>query len=122
VDLLAERGAGPEVAGFDRIRLAWHRPAPPAPRGRVDPLLRRRDDREVRRGFAGAEARDEAARCLSCGTCSGCDVCHGLCPDRAVVRGPPGAYAVDASRCKGCGICAEECPRGAVELRDRGEG
>lgn len=120
VDLLAERGAGAEVAGFDRIRPAWYPPVPPAPRGHADAAVRRGDDREVRRGFSRAEACDEAGRCLACGTCSGCGVCEQLCPERAVLRGAPGAYAVDKTRCKGCGVCVQECPRGAIELRELG--
>jgi len=119
-DLLSERGAEPEVAGFDRVRTAWHRPAMPSARGREDAHLRRADEREVRRGFARDEAMREASRCLACGTCAGCELCYQLCPDRAVVRGAPGAYGVDPSRCKGCGVCVEECPRGAISLRERG--
>ena len=119
VDLLAERGAGAAVVGFGQIRPAWHRPSAPRPRGSEDPALRRQDDREVRGGFGPEEAAAESARCLACGTCTACGVCYELCPDRAVVRGPPGGYAVDATRCKGCGVCAQECPRGAVELRER---
>ena len=120
LDLLAERGAGPGVAGFDRIRPAWYRPVPAAPRGHEDAAGRRGDDREVRRGFSRAEACDEAARCLACGTCAGCDVCYQLCPERAVLRGAPGAYRVDKTRCKGCGVCVQECPRGAIEVRELG--
>ncbi len=122
VDLLAERGAAPGVIGFEAIRPAWHRPATPVPRGSEDAALRRQDEREVRLGFAPEEALAEAARCLACGTCTACDVCYQLCAERAVVRGLPGGYSVDATRCKGCGVCVEECPRGAVELRDRGGG
>jgi len=119
-NLLAERGAAPEVAGFERVRPAWHRPAVPWARGREDAVLRRQDEREVRLGFTREEALREASRCLACGTCAGCELCYQLCPDRAVVRGAPGAYSVDASRCKGCGVCVEECPRGALALRERG--
>jgi Pyruvate/2-oxoacid:ferredoxin oxidoreductase delta subunit len=62
----------------------------------------------------------EAARCLACGTCTGCDNCFQFCPDRAVVRGVPGHYGFDPGRCKGCGVCVEECPRGAIGLRELG--
>jgi NADPH-dependent glutamate synthase beta subunit-like oxidoreductase len=120
VDLLAERGAAPAVAGFEHVRPSWFRPAPGVPRGREDAAERRGDDREVRRGLGPGAARDEAARCLSCGTCAGCDVCLHLCPERAVRRGAPGAYGMDAARCKGCGVCVQECPRGAVELVELG--
>jgi Pyruvate/2-oxoacid:ferredoxin oxidoreductase delta subunit len=74
----------------------------------------------VRLGFDLPSAMAEAARCLGCGTCTGCDICYQLCPDRAVLRGAPGGYRADTSRCKGCGVCAAECPRGVVELCEVG--
>jgi len=114
--LLAGRGARPDVVDRARIRLHAFPLAPPVARGRLDVHARLADGAEVRRGFDAARARAEASRCLSCGTCTGCDVCRSICPDRAVVRGAPGAYAADPWRCKGCGICAEECPRGVVDL------
>jgi NADPH-dependent glutamate synthase beta subunit-like oxidoreductase len=120
VDLLAARRAGRAVAGFDRIRPAWFPPAPPRARGRAEVGPRRLGDAEVRLGFDADSAQAEAARCLGCGTCTGCDVCYQLCPDRAVLRGAPGGYLADTSRCKGCGVCAQECPRGAVELCEVG--
>ncbi|HEU4384101.1 MAG TPA: FAD-dependent oxidoreductase [Anaeromyxobacteraceae bacterium] len=120
VDLLSARGARGEVAGFDRMRPAYFLPAPPRSRSRADAAERRHDQREVRAGFDAAEAIAEAARCLACGTCTGCDNCYQFCPDRAVVRGAPGGYAFDPSRCKGCGVCVEECPRGAIGLRELG--
>jgi NADPH-dependent glutamate synthase beta subunit-like oxidoreductase len=120
VDLLAARGAQREVAGPDRMRPAYFRSAPPRPRVRAEAAARRQDQREVRAGFERGEAMAEAARCLACGTCTGCDNCYQFCPDRAVVRGEPGRYAFDPGRCKGCGVCVEECPRGAIGLRELG--
>ena len=120
VDLLAARGASPAVAGFERIRPAWFDPAVPHPRGRAEAAARRLGDAEVRLGYEAASAMAEAGRCLACGTCTGCDNCYQLCPDRAVVRAGPGGYRADTSRCKGCGVCSEECPRGAIELCEVG--
>jgi NADPH-dependent glutamate synthase beta subunit-like oxidoreductase len=120
VDLVAGRGARGEVAGFDRMRPAYFRTAPPRPRARADAAGRRQDQREVRAGFEAGEAVAEAARCLACGTCTGCDNCFQFCPDLAVVRGAPGHYGFDPGRCKGCGVCVEECPRGAIGLRELG--
>ncbi|BDG04420.1 FAD-dependent oxidoreductase [Anaeromyxobacter oryzae] len=114
---LEARGASPEVVGPDRIRAHHVTPAPPRRRGRANAPMRLGGG-EVRFGFDPDAARAEAARCLSCGSCTGCDVCYLVCPDRAVVRGAPGGYAADAERCKGCGICAEECPRGVVTLAE----
>jgi NADPH-dependent glutamate synthase beta subunit-like oxidoreductase len=112
---LRARGAAPDVVGPDRIRAHHVAPAAPQPRGRA-PAQVRLHGGEVRHGFGPEAARAEAGRCLSCGTCTGCDVCQQVCSDRAVQRGAPGAYGFDAARCKGCGVCAEECPRGAVRL------
>jgi NADPH-dependent glutamate synthase beta subunit-like oxidoreductase len=114
--LLAARGARADVVDRARIRPHAFPAAPPVARGRRDVHARLANGSEVRLGFDEASARAEAARCLSCGTCTGCDVCGSVCPDRAVVRGAPGAYAADPWRCKGCGLCAEECPRGVVDL------
>lgn len=118
VDRIALRGAAPQVAGADTVRPQYFPPSRPRTRGRA-PI--RDGEREVRLGFSPGEARLEAARCMSCGTCTGCDNCYQLCPDQAVLRAEPGGYRVDARRCKGCGICVEECPRGAVHLVERGE-
>jgi Pyruvate/2-oxoacid:ferredoxin oxidoreductase delta subunit len=112
---LDARGAAPDVVGPEAIRAHHVLPAPPRRRGHA-PAPARLAGGEVRHGFDPEAARGEAARCLSCGSCTGCDVCYLVCPDRAVVRGAPGGYAADAERCKGCGICVEECPRGVVEL------
>lgn len=112
---LRARGAEADVVGPERIRPHHFARALPQPRGRA-PAAVRLAGGEVRHGFGPEAARAEASRCLSCGTCTGCDVCHLVCPDRAVQRGAPGAYAFDAARCKGCGMCVEECPRGAVRL------
>jgi NADPH-dependent glutamate synthase beta subunit-like oxidoreductase len=114
--LLAGRGARADVVPRERVKRHRFPPAPPLARGRRDVPARLAGALEVRLGFDAARARAEASRCLSCGSCTGCDVCVSVCPDRAVVAGAPGAYAADPWRCKGCGLCAEECPRGVVDL------
>jgi 2-oxoacid:acceptor oxidoreductase gamma subunit (pyruvate/2-ketoisovalerate family) len=57
----------------------------------------------------------EASRCISCGTCNGCDNCYTYCPEPAVQR-RDGVYVFDLDYCKGCGICFEECPRGVIDM------
>jgi NADPH-dependent glutamate synthase beta subunit-like oxidoreductase len=72
---------------------------------------------EVVRGLDWAGAVREAARCMTCGSCTECDNCLTFCPDAAVAHDErAGIYTVDLSHCKGCGICAAECPRGAIVL------
>lgn len=120
LDLLKERGASTEVTRSDKIRARYFEPLAPVERGRVA-VIDRKATTEVRHGFSQEQACDEAKRCLSCGTCTGCDNCFNFCPDQAIVRAAPGQYGVDVRRCKGCGICVEECPRGSVRLVTLGE-
>ena len=70
---------------------------------------------EVAEGIGERAARAEAARCLTCGRCTGCDVCLRVCPDMAISR-DAGGYRVGSEYCKGCGLCAAECPRGALVM------
>jgi 2-oxoacid:acceptor oxidoreductase gamma subunit (pyruvate/2-ketoisovalerate family) len=82
------------------------------------PRLRRRDFAEVRGGFAGSGGHDavraEAGRCLSCGACTGCDLCVAYCPEGVVMRRQGGLPEADYDYCKGCGLCAAVCLRGVV--------
>ena len=72
---------------------------------------------EVVGGLSEAEARYEAARCLSCGNCFECDGCLGACPEDAVIKlGPGNRYRFDYDRCTGCGTCYEQCPVHAIEM------
>ncbi len=41
---------------------------------------------EVQLPLDASEARKEAARCFSCGTCINCDNCYFYCPDMAITR------------------------------------
>lgn len=53
-------------------------------------------------------------------TCSGCEVCVGVCPYRAIRlaehEGRKRARVVDAL-CQGCGACVAACPSNAIELK-----
>jgi len=75
---------------------------------------------EVNRGLAGAEAVEEAGRCLSCAVCTECELCLIFCPDVAIRRRPGGRFEIDLDYCKGCGVCAAECPRGAIVMTKEG--
>lgn len=46
--------------------------------------LRKRDFREVERGFSQLAARLEARRCLRCGPCSECEVCGDICEKKDI--------------------------------------
>jgi heterodisulfide reductase subunit A len=61
--------------------------APRQPRARMPeaaPAVRRDDFREIELGLPEPEARREAARCLSCGTCCECGLCVEACEAKAI--------------------------------------
>ncbi|MBF0454307.1 MAG: FAD-dependent oxidoreductase [Magnetococcales bacterium] len=66
------------------------------------------------------EAVAEAARCMSCGLCFGCDQCRIFCPREAIERDykrPKGKFMhTDYTRCNGCHVCHEACPCGYIQM------
>jgi len=72
---------------------------------------------EVQQPLARHEAKEEAARCFSCGTCIYCDNCYLYCPDMAITKLERG-YEVKTDYCKGCGLCVAECPTGSIMMQD----
>ncbi len=73
----------------------------------------------------GATEDQQAARCLSCGSCRDCHLCETICPTGAISRreiipGPDGVdyeYVSDDDKCIACGFCADTCPCGIWVLR-----
>lgn len=48
--------------------------------------------------------------------CSGCKICIGLCPYKAITLDDTEKWAtVNRVLCRGCGICAAACPSGAIK-------
>lgn len=104
-----------ELATYDRLNTWYYSDAPATVRPRLDASRRIGTFDEVVGGLDESTARFEARRCLSCGNCSECDNCYGVCPDNAVIKlGPGKRFAIDY--CKGCGLCAAECPCGAIVM------
>ncbi len=94
---------------FARTR---RRPIPQLP-----PATRVESMGEVNGGWGVPDAAAEAARCFTCGLCTGCDNCLVFCPDVAIRKGQhPDTYDVLDQFCKGCGICARECPRHVIAM------
>jgi heterodisulfide reductase subunit A len=50
--------------------------------------------------------------------CSGCKICIGLCPYKAVAYSDKEKnVTISEVLCKGCGVCVSACPSGAIESR-----
>jgi 2-oxoacid:acceptor oxidoreductase delta subunit (pyruvate/2-ketoisovalerate family) len=102
-----------EVLRFDRVNPSYFEPAPRSEVPRLPVEQRLEQYREVVGEIP--DGCHEASRCLSCGTCTGCDNCYMFCPEPAVSR-DEGVYTFDFDYCKGCGVCFEECPRGVIDM------
>ncbi|MCL6431447.1 MAG: FAD-dependent oxidoreductase, partial [Anaerolineae bacterium] len=112
-----ERTASPRVVGPEDLNADYIEPAPRPALAERPVELRRNGFEEVNLGIPAEVAVAEAARCMSCGVCTGCDTCYIFCPDVSVARAGPCRYTIDYDYCKGCGICVHECPRCAMSAR-----
>ena len=77
---------------------------------------------EIDQTLSSEQAVLEAARCMSCGMCFGCQQCFMYCNAAGFSRVEevePGRYYVLAlEACEGCGKCIEICPCGYLEPRE----
>ncbi|MGQ9530366.1 MAG: hydrogenase iron-sulfur subunit [Candidatus Bathycorpusculaceae bacterium] len=49
--------------------------------------------------------------------CSGCSICHSICPYEAIKRdSETGKVEIDIQKCQVCGICYSACPSLAIEI------
>ena len=100
----------------DRHRIDEPQPA------RADVLRERLADlqSETELGYDVEAALAEAGRCLSCGSCFGCERCWMYCTPGCMSRLPsvaPGHYfTINHDKCDGCRKCAEECPTGFLDM------
>ncbi len=115
---VAPRDVDPSVVHFEDINLAYFDQEPRTPQAQRAAVERVKDFAEVNRGFSESDARREAERCFSCGTCNQCDTCWLFCPDVSIHRVDHQGYEVNYDYCKGCGVCAEECPREAIVMEE----
>jgi NADPH-dependent glutamate synthase beta subunit-like oxidoreductase/Pyruvate/2-oxoacid:ferredoxin oxidoreductase delta subunit len=79
-------------------------------------------DMEIDRTLTSEQACQEAARCLSCGLCFGCQQCFMYCNAAGFTRmeqaGPGHYFLMSLEACEGCGKCIELCPCGYLESRE----
>lgn len=108
-----------EKVSIEQINLDYFRPSSRIKVPVLPVKARQKSFAEVYREVSTAQARKEAARCFSCGSCIQCNVCLMVCPDVAIsfIQDQNG-YSIDYDHCKGCGICAVECPRAAMGLEE----
>jgi formate dehydrogenase major subunit len=75
---------------------------------------------EVSLGIDEDQFITEASRCLSCGSCFGCEQCWMFCTMQSFARladPAPGAYfSLSLDVCLECGKCIEVCPCGFLEV------
>ncbi len=116
-----ERLAGPPIDAT-RVRLDRY-PARPRVERSPRPAAKRlaAPDAEVETTIGEAAFLAETERCLSCGSCFGCQSCAMYCNPSGFTRLDeltPGAYfAWNLEACEGCGKCIEVCPCGFLEAR-----
>lgn len=104
-----------------RVRLDYYAPRARMTEPGVSVAARLADpEAEVVRSISEDAFLEEAARCLSCGSCFACEHCLMYCNPRGYTRltePRPGAYfAIASERCEGCGKCIEVCPCGFLGL------
>jgi NADPH-dependent glutamate synthase beta subunit-like oxidoreductase/Pyruvate/2-oxoacid:ferredoxin oxidoreductase delta subunit len=77
---------------------------------------------EIEQTLTSEQAFREAARCMSCGLCFGCQQCFMYCNGAGFTRieepEPGRYYALALDACEGCGKCIELCPCGYLESRE----
>jgi len=77
---------------------------------------------EIDQTLTSEQAFREAARCMSCGLCFGCQQCFMYCNAAGFTRieepEPGRYYALALESCEGCGKCIELCPCGYLESRE----
>jgi NADPH-dependent glutamate synthase beta subunit-like oxidoreductase len=104
-----------------RLMLDWYPPQERLER-KLAPVPERLSglQHEVELGHQGDEILAEAGRCLSCGSCFGCENCWMYCTPGCMKRLPevsPGHYfSISMGTCDGCNKCAEQCPCGCLDM------
>jgi len=77
-------------------------------------------DSEVSRTIDETDFLAEVSRCMSCGSCLGCNLCWMYCNAGSIKpaenRSPGNYFTFDPAICEGCGKCVELCPCGFLSF------
>ena len=112
-----EAGPTPALVSFDMLHLPIYTDAERVEQPALAPRTRVSGFQEIMGGLNDREARREAQRCLSCGTCFECDQCFAACPEVAIEKlGRGQRYRFLYERCTGCAVCFETCPVHAIDM------
>jgi Pyruvate/2-oxoacid:ferredoxin oxidoreductase delta subunit len=108
-------------APWSRLKLECYEAQPRLQRRLVPVHDRLRDlQSEIEVGQPASAIFAEAARCLSCGDCFGCERCWMYCTPGCMTRlatvAPGRYYAITTEKCDGCRKCSEECPSGFLDM------
>jgi NADPH-dependent glutamate synthase beta subunit-like oxidoreductase len=107
--------------GPSRLKLDFYEAKPRTVRGHLDPAARlAQPHAEIDLGITKEQVLAESSRCLSCGSCFGCERCWMYCTPSCfskVAAPAPGTYfKVKLDTCDGCRKCADECPCGFLDM------
>ncbi len=115
-----EPADGPTIAPA-RLKIDFYEPKPRTQRGALAPAERLASPHaEIDKGITREQVLEEAARCMSCGFCFGCERCWMYCTPSCfskVSEPAPGTYyKIKLDTCDGCKKCADECPCGFLDM------
>jgi NADPH-dependent glutamate synthase beta subunit-like oxidoreductase len=104
-----------------RLKLDFYEAKPRTQRGALAPAERLASPHaEIDQGITREQVLEEAARCMSCGFCFGCERCWMYCTPSCftkVAQPAPGTYfKIKLDTCDGCKKCADECPCGFLDM------
>ena len=99
----------------------YYKSQPAAHRGHLTPVERLSAPMaEVASGLGQQEFLAEASRCLSCGSCFGCQQCAMYCTSGGFTKvdeiRPGMYYSLSLDQCEECGKCVSVCPCGYLEV------
>ncbi len=111
---------GPEIAPA-RLKIDFYEAKARSTRGQVAAAERlARPHAEIDLGITKEQVAEEAARCMSCGFCFGCERCWMFCTPSCFTKvpdpGPGNYYKIKLDTCDGCKKCSDECPCGFLDM------